>query len=396
NIFGADIISLGKGARMNHIKNVTRLVQGYLIEYFGYDLKRSSAAAYFILVYNAVKRNDTDYYQQRFVPEVMDYVPAGKFGIATHYSNWPGNTYIIIPTASGFDAAEVGQVATDEVAKDGKHITEREEMLKTRKEQAARKAKEIEEERQNLKNNKSLSEEERAAKEKELQQKEVALADETESIKDEEEKLAADKAASDDDSQSGEDSVQEAQANISEGKVFFLKTKGRTGMHLQQELNVIDPTTDQAMALEYDKISGRHLNFVEDDPVLIVYDNPATMELHLARMDRATGEIINEAEEDIFHDSKIWKNKDALYVIGCFGVEYYLLKYDKKLDLKAKSSVPVFPDTDITFFEDKLYCTVMNKNFNSHILVLDADNLIKKTEIKKDGNFDTEKTASQQ
>ena len=123
NKLGADIISLGKGANINHIVNLIRVVQGYIEVNFSYSPKKAKAVSYFILIYNAVNRNNFDYIKNNFTEGTIQYLEKYKYvGIDTHYKNWRGKTSLVIPLIfdGDLEASEVAKVSQDRVRKEKK------------------------------------------------------------------------------------------------------------------------------------------------------------------------------------------------------------------------------------------------------------------------------------
>lgn len=159
------------------------------------------------------------------------------------------------------------------------------------------------------------------------------------------------------------------------GKIFFLKTSGISGSHLVQKLMSIDPVTDTADEIKLKGVSGRHLAFFENDPILVLFDDPSKMQLYLARVDRLTFTVKHRAKENVLGSSQIWLFNGHIYIIGLEGAKSILLKYTPEMTLAAKSDTEIFNDTDITFTEGKLYCTVMKDKKNSYILVLNETDL---------------------
>ncbi|MCX7039729.1 MAG: P83/100 family protein, partial [Spirochaetes bacterium] len=59
--FSADIISLDKGAKVDHINNVRRIVSAYIETLYGYPRKDADLLALFVSYYNAIYRRNLDY-----------------------------------------------------------------------------------------------------------------------------------------------------------------------------------------------------------------------------------------------------------------------------------------------------------------------------------------------
>ena len=93
----ADIILINKGASVDHIDNVRRILTGYLMAGYNYSRKDAETLAVFITVYNAVYRNNLDAYTARYKAVVLKYLTKESCGLSTRWSDWAGNTQIVIP-----------------------------------------------------------------------------------------------------------------------------------------------------------------------------------------------------------------------------------------------------------------------------------------------------------
>ncbi|MBL8993225.1 MAG: hypothetical protein JNM63_07790, partial [Spirochaetia bacterium] len=342
-------------------------------------------------------------------------IPEGKLGIDLSYRNWPGKTTILIPTSGGnLPASELGQktvgqgslnrkareefvkLREDQVKKeedslsnaqaklneDKQKLKQKEDELKDRETKATtpEEKQKVAEEKKKLDQDKEVIK----AKEKDIDKKAVATGEEKASIQQEKEKLDATKpppsTATTPPSSGGAGDTAGA---ISQGEVFFLKTLGSKGANYIQQLLIINPKNDTVRVVPLDGISGSHFNFIEGDPLLIMTDaSGKSTDLFLARLDRQTLKVKNVSKDAVFHSSKIWLHEGAVYVIGMSGGQSALLKLSEDMKPLAKSDTVVFPDTQITFAEGKVYCTVLQGDQNSHIIVFSQKDLKKITVIR--------------
>lgn len=421
---GADLFILGPECEINHVINLSRMLQGYLKAVHGFTRARSEAVAHFLLVYNAVKRNDRAYLQSRFSSNVAAAVPEGKMGIDTDYTNWPGKTVLLIPTmrGAGLSAAELGRVATERVAETPGATNLRREFLELRKEQAVSASSNVAAEQENLRKKDAdlekkeavalqrsqaavypveqqkareeqirLGEERRELdkKQKETDRRAIAVVEERAAIKKEETSLtnivrpmsnmapenASPPAAGEPPRRPGKvtspgDGTPSA---LNEGEVFFLKTLGTQDGHLLQQLLLINPNNDTVRIAPLGGISGNHFQFVNGDPILVVAGDGGKQVL--ARIDRKELTIKARSTENVFHSTKIWSQEGALYAVGENAGQTYLCRFTTNLVLQAKSDTVVFPDTQLAFAAGKVYCTVLQGNQNSHVIIFGASNL---------------------
>ena len=178
---GADIFSIDKNARVGHVKNIRRIIAGYLSAMYGYSSRDAGALALFLTYYNAVYRGDVEYLGERYRAEVMKHVTHENAGLALKYSQWPGNTRMLIPVTTDPGRGKLDSIDADiitgdhtrrEIRKDDTHIPERKDMVDLKKRVLEKDKDELREEKRDLKEEKRDLEEKR--KEQEEQKREVA------------------------------------------------------------------------------------------------------------------------------------------------------------------------------------------------------------------------------
>ncbi len=236
--FSADIFSIDRDAMVGHIKNIRRILQGYLESMYGYSARDARVLSVFITYYNAVYRGDIKYFTSMYKTVVTQNINSGNAGIATTWNKWPGKTKIIIPltedpTRGKIDAIDPEIISDDktidEIRKDSDRIQDRKDMtdikeqvidrdkeelekkkekIDREKEEAAEIKKEIAEERERLDREKEKTAEkekeldkereetakitdpeEREEREKETAKKEKEIREDKEKIKEEEKKI---------------------------------------------------------------------------------------------------------------------------------------------------------------------------------------------------------------
>jgi len=113
--FDADIIIIGEGARVDHIKNLRRIVAGYLESAYGYSAKDADTLSVFITIYNAVYRGKIDYFGSKYKPVVMAELPAAHAGLSVRWDEWAGRSRIVIPLTSRAGAGVLGSIDTTSI-----------------------------------------------------------------------------------------------------------------------------------------------------------------------------------------------------------------------------------------------------------------------------------------
>lgn len=112
----ADIFIIGRNAGVDHIDNVRLMIAGYLSAAYGYSQKDAATIAHFVTIYNAVYRNQMSFFNRKYKAVVTNNLTEGKAGIALRYSEWAGNTQIIIPLSDPKYAGTVSTVDTKTIS----------------------------------------------------------------------------------------------------------------------------------------------------------------------------------------------------------------------------------------------------------------------------------------
>lgn len=195
NKLSADIIFIDKTAKVDHIRNVRRIISSYLEGMYGYTVKEADAVAVYTTYYNAIYRGNLDYFSSKYNAKVNRYLTKRNAGISTLYSDWPGNTAIVIPLTEQNKRGEIGGIdpfvisdekVKKEVRKDNGNKTSTEEII-TLKEKDIEKGKEdVKVEKEKLEEKKKESDE----KKKNIEEKKIETEKKKEEIKKEKQETA--------------------------------------------------------------------------------------------------------------------------------------------------------------------------------------------------------------
>jgi len=96
---GADILFINKNARVNTIKNLRRLVSGYIERAYDIPMEQADEIAVKVCYWNTNHYDDKAYFTENFQHRVVE-VFSNKtkiIGLARSYKNWPGKARIVIP-----------------------------------------------------------------------------------------------------------------------------------------------------------------------------------------------------------------------------------------------------------------------------------------------------------
>lgn len=112
----ADIIVIGPDAQVDHVKNLRRIIAGYLVSAWNYSAKDAATLAVYVTVYNAVHRGDMGYFSGRYKPVVTKELSAANAGLSLRYDEWAGKSRIVIPLARGAKPGALGAIDTGAVS----------------------------------------------------------------------------------------------------------------------------------------------------------------------------------------------------------------------------------------------------------------------------------------
>jgi hypothetical protein len=113
----ADIISLDRDAKIDHIDNVRRVASAYMTGLYQYPQRDSDLLAVFISYYNAVYRGNLPYFAGKYKTVVLSHLTADKVGISTSYFEWPGKTQMVIPLNEGASRDVFGALNSSELTR---------------------------------------------------------------------------------------------------------------------------------------------------------------------------------------------------------------------------------------------------------------------------------------
>jgi len=203
--FSADIIFIDKDARVDHIRNVRRIISAYLEGMYDYTSKEADAIATYTTFYNAIYRGNTDYFSSKYSDMVVKHLTKNNAGISTLYKEWPGKTAIVIPLTEENKRGEIKGIdpfiisddnVKEEVKKDKENKTTTDEIIKIKEKDIDDSKKKIDEDKKVIEDKKKETEVEKKKiedrkKETETKKEEIKKEkEETKKIKDPEKRKA--------------------------------------------------------------------------------------------------------------------------------------------------------------------------------------------------------------
>lgn len=195
-----------------------------------------------------------------------------------------------------------------------------------------------------------------------------------------------------------EDEVRKNQAdrNIMEGRLYYLKIRQyMTEGHYTNDMMIINTATRKVDTVSsYKNIGGHKYDVSPEGVVVIGYkemmpegtlatrsDNkevivgyakpPKASDYILILLDPTNLAPVVQGKDNVFWRSFVEIQDNSIYTIVTDGTDYFLGKFSLKLEKQSQSTVPVDPDSFISFYGDSLYINSKDKN----ILVLKKGDL---------------------
>jgi len=400
----ADIFGLGPNVGVDHIRNLRTIIQGYLQEAYGYSASDAALLAEYITIYNAVYRNNWNYFSERFKKPVIDNLNRDSVGLSTRYQEWPGRTLMVIPlNTSGLSSIDTSAISDKNVidrmrTEDDKGVPQRQDMVDLKEREAAQakqdaddkkeaaKAEEgaisrdkqsleaeqqqIERDRQQLERDKSsgdISKEEADRREAEISQREKDADKKSDELDQRNKDLAAQKEEAarqeqfaqqkqDEARQDREDIAKDQQTMIDQGTMPQAAIQGVVSIVLERpdstsgRLVSIDPATGREMRRSgMNTVYVRTLTFINNKVLAIAGENRGGGAIRLIEIDPRSLEMISQGDDDIHPGSLIWVIGSDLYAItanpdGTFN----LGRFNTDMALQAKSKTSVHPNAMVS------------------------------------------------
>lgn len=374
-LLSADVFSILPDAKVNHIKNVRRVLSAYLEKSFEYSKKTANNVALFVIYYNALHRGDSDYLKLKYAPEVLSSVSMAKVGITANYKTWPGNTEILIPISisdlygKNLGNRELYKEATKVLGKQpDKGIDKRSQMLETRKKEIAKKESKLQTEKSKV--NKKLDRvgkdiekiksetpsDERRQKLENADKKQNALNEDKTKLDKEEQKLKKEREGLKEDSAKlEEDKATVNYSGVENSKFLYFLKDSKKG--LVRQLNSIDKE-NLTVSRTKNNVSSQNIGILDSDTVVAVYNSDKGI-AKLTAFDGETFDILAQSKNTVYSQSKIMTDSGFAYAV--VGTKSFNLgKFDASMKLKIQSKIKVLPETDIIISKDYIFVTSTN------------------------------------
>ena len=431
----ADIFMIEKGATVDTIFNVRRILSGYLQETFGYSYQEAFTLAKFITFYNGVYRSNMEYFNAKYSPVVLSHLLAPKTGIAKNYREWPGNTQIIIPLTENEGSVDTSNITDEKVIENlqknvpDRGVADRKEIVEIKKNELKKEQKELQKKTEETRKiekeietketklaekkssiekienpekkelaKKELEKEEKAViKEKEklvekkeeikqsektVQKKEAAIKQDEKVIKKDEKinelKKDPDKAVKELEKTEKElsqtkDELKKEKESVMHDKLYYLKVKEwLVEGHYDNDMVIIDPKTRKVLVRSPVKRIDCKKYLLNEKGVVVILHNDEKPAVHnLAILDKDNLTLVKKGPDNVFWRSFIEDREGFIYVIVSQEDNYYLGRFNYNLELEKVSNVKMDKDSFISFFEDSIFINRSDKN----IIVLNKNDL---------------------
>jgi hypothetical protein len=410
----ADIFILLEDAEVDHIRNMRYMIAGFLISAYEYTEEDALLLGEFVTIYNAVYRGKMDFLSSKYKQVVTRNLRSGAAGISTIYTEWPGNTEMVIPLTVGASEGGLGSLDTD-VLTDEKVIeemrTQGDRGLESRKEITELKEREVEQEQEKIEEERGVIDDERdrlAAEQERIQkergrvaderaraesdaekakadEKEAALESEEEKLEtaedtlsDREEELSAredeqaeridqiqnerEDIATDErelmEQDAEEEATQIASAAGSRGSssvLLFLEIRELGGESLGRLVQIDTSNGAITNASSVNSIRNRGVESLGSEYVVVAGTTSGQGAVRLMTLDKDSLETGREGSDDMYQGSGLLVDGASVYAITNPEGVWKIGKFDNTLALRELSDIEVFQDTVITLAESMIY-----------------------------------------
>ncbi|MDR2371512.1 MAG: hypothetical protein LBD71_08530 [Treponema sp.] len=393
----ADIFGLGVDVGVDHIRNLRRIIQGYLEAAYGYTEQDASLLAEYITIYNAVYRGDWDYFTGRYKNPVVSNLTRQKAGLSIRFDEWPGQTLILIPLGTGgLSSVDTSSIADSRVTEelrreDDRGIEQRRDMVDLKEREAEQAEQQATARREAIRDEERRITEERYQVNRErdaiAQERDQNLADREagritpEEAQNREQALAEREKAADEresDIEKREDAVAEQRGEAQRSEEFAERKTEEAQQEReaiardQQEIidqegsrpagsgvlgvNIITSDAGIGRIVRLDPSSGAELKrsalstvrgrtvvFVGDRIFAIAGENIGNGAIRIIEISADTLEMANQGDDDIHLESLLWVNGADLYAVTLSQGTARIGRFNTDLARQAISSVPAHP-----------------------------------------------------
>ena len=360
----ADILVLNANAGVDHIRNLRRIITGYLQAAYRYDPADAETIATFITVYNAVYRGDFASFTSKYKESVTAHLVPERVGLSTRWQDWAGGTQIVIPLGTfrddGTRSVDTSTISDEKVIdalrkEDDKAVEKREQLADIKERESTDAQQKANDAQKDATQKRSEGDKAGAAKSAQTATEQQQIADRKRTeVQEEKNDIAHDKKALEKEAAEQEKTAPVDESNYivglfanSAGSAYTLTTvDGATGT-VVREAAVSQIRRDVVYAVHNVTITddeGQENRF--DELYLAVCgENSGKSAVRLCLIDSKSMEIQKESAETLSEQSPLVPLADGYCVIVQEDGTCYAAIYDKALTQLAKSEAAVSPAT---------------------------------------------------
>ncbi|MBT3275016.1 MAG: hypothetical protein HN368_17810 [Spirochaetales bacterium] len=410
----ADIFIVLSDAEVDHIRNMRYMIAGFLMAAYEYQEADALLLAEFITVYNAVYRSKMDFFKEKYKSEVTRNLHTESAGISTVYTEWAGNTEMLIPLTKDASQGGLGSLDTDaltdeEVVEELRTqpdlgLDSRKDIVELKEREIEEKQEEIEQERDTLDDDQQriaaekqriADEQARIEKEKEkaesdaekarIAREEADLARQTEAVAEEEEEAQEQEeelAEKEQEQAERIDRIQQEREDIATDEreltqqdaedestevasatgarqsslvLTYLEIRDIAGEALGRVVHIDAANGAVIRASTLNSIRNQRIETIGSNFVVVAGTTTGQGAVRLMTLDTETLETESEGSEDIYEGSFLLVDGTEVYAVTGGPDGWFLGRFDSRLAADGKSEIQIFENTTAAVSEDALY-----------------------------------------
>lgn len=369
----ADILLLSETAGVDHIRNLRRIVAGYLEAAYGYMRDDAETLATFVTVYNAVYRSQLAVFAEKYKDSVLAYLSEADVGLSTNWQDWAGHTQLVIPLndVTSTDAAVDTTTISDENVVEAlreeadKGIAEREALADIKEREATDAAEKAQTAQQEAAQQRKDGDKAGAAQSAQESTAQQQIADrKTAEVKNDRQTIAKDKETIASAAPGTERSLTGLfVADAAKGLYRLVTVDGDTGAVIRRS-----PVTQIRGTTVYG-VSG--VTVTQEDGTRVTFPelylavcgvNGGKSAVKLCLLDTERLELQKQSDETLAEGTSLVPYNGVFFAVVQQGKECFAAAFDKNLTMTQKSALAVKPTTPFNITERGILVTDANGN----------------------------------
>jgi len=378
NKIDSDILGLGVDTGVDHVRNLRVIIQGYLQTAYNYSEKDAALLAEYITIYNAVYRGNWDYFTSRYKSQVIGNLTKEKAGLSLRYDEWPGRTLMVIPLGiGGLSAVDTSTITDKKVIEemrkeDDQGLPQRRDMVNLQEREAEKAQQQAKTQREEIKQEEKQIAQDRQKVQEDQQQGKITKEEAKKANEDLDKKQEAVDQKKEDaqkledfaDKKSDEAQQQRQEIAKDQQNAIAQDTSGIYGVTIERttpttmgrivRLNIADGKETKRSPL--DSVHTRTVAFIGGRILAVAGENKGQGAVRLIEINPIGLEMARQGNDDIKSGSLLWVNGNDLYaiVVDLAKNKYYIGRFNTNLELQAKSTVTVHPESSVLIQQGRL------------------------------------------